>query len=556
MDPESVVEDGYLDILLASPECTFHSRARGGRPIHDQGRMAPWSIFNWLTKLDVQRVLIENVPEFVEWGPLKNGRPDKTNKGRFFESWFMAFQTNGYHAEWRMLNAADYGDATTRTRFFLLARKDGQPITWPEPTHAKQDFPLFPGLKPWRGAKEIINWDNPGRSLFDDPKYQKKPLSEKTRLRIARGLERFGGPLAPLYIRLLNLPDYKPKNQSGNRQTPFVVSQQTGATPRSTDNPIPTITTDGAMRLFQAEGEPFVQANRNNNAPKSIDDPIPTATSASGGGSFLLQPAIIRYNGQSDAEDIEEPLSTVLTNNKHGLAKPMLVQYYNTGTVTSIEVPVPTITTKGRHGLATPILVDANHGNGRNLNGDNHRTHSIDEPLRTITTKRGIGLAEPLIIQTGQTGGNGSYSRAVDDPIATLTTHCDMKLVQPDAYLVPNFGEREDQEPRTHSVEEPLPTITSRGAGNLISPEMESAVQERLAEENIDPRRLVFIDGKPFLLDIKYRMLQNPELARAMGFSDEESQYEFVGNVSQVTKQIGNAVPVNLAAALVKSALQ
>ena len=186
VDPEAVVEEGRLDLLMASPECTFYSRARGGKPVHDQGRMNPWAIHNWLTKLDVNCVLIENVPEFVEWGPLNpDGRPDKKRQGEHFQAWFLTFQALGYKAEWRMLNAADYGDATTRKRFFLMARKDGKLITWPEPSHAKGATGMFPGRLPWRGAKEIIDWSNTGRSLLDDPKYRKKPLSVKTRRRIA-----------------------------------------------------------------------------------------------------------------------------------------------------------------------------------------------------------------------------------------------------------------------------------------------------------------------------------------------------------------------------------
>ena len=119
VDPEEVVPDGRLDLLMASPECKYHSRARGGKPIHDQGRMSAWAIHDWLTKLDVQSVLIENVPEFVDWGPLdpETDRPIKSQKGISFQAWFMKFQALGYDAEWRMLNAADYGDATTRTRF-------------------------------------------------------------------------------------------------------------------------------------------------------------------------------------------------------------------------------------------------------------------------------------------------------------------------------------------------------------------------------------------------------------------------------------------------------
>ena len=161
VDPEDVVPEGRLDLLMASPECKFHSRARGDKPIHDQGRMNSWAIHNWLTRLDVRCVIIENVPEFVDLGPLdERGKPDKAHRGEHFQAWFLTFLSLGYQAQWRMLNAADYGDATTRTRFFLIARKDGVPVQWPEPTHAKRDGTLMPGRRPWRGAREIIDWHN------------------------------------------------------------------------------------------------------------------------------------------------------------------------------------------------------------------------------------------------------------------------------------------------------------------------------------------------------------------------------------------------------------
>ena len=246
-DPEAIVPGGRLDLLMASPECRFYSRARGGKPIHDQGRMHPWTVHNWLTRLEVQRVLIENVPEFIDWGPLdENGRPDKSQKGRHFQAWFLTFHSLGYRAEWKMLNAADHGDATSRVRFFLMARKDGLPIRWPEPSHARGDTGMLPGRRAWRGAREIIDWDNLGRSLLEDPKYRKKPLSVKTRQRIARGLERFGGPLAPLYIRLLNLegqPEGEEQREKDAR--PFLIEQHGESGPsrvHSPDNPLPAIT--------------------------------------------------------------------------------------------------------------------------------------------------------------------------------------------------------------------------------------------------------------------------------------------------------------------------
>ena len=171
-----------------------------------------------------------------------------------------------------------------------------------------------------------------------------------------------------------------------------------------------------------------------------------------------------------------------------------------------------------------------------------------------MTTKARHGLTTPVVVRMSQTGGNGSYVREVGEPLPTITTKNDMCVVIPEAnaYVVPNFGERDGQEPRVHDVDEPVPTVTSRGAGNLVSPMLAEARSEY---GDVDPRRLVEVNGQPYLLDIRYRMLQNPELARAMGFSDEESTYEFVGNVTEITKQIGNAVPVRVAAALVKAVL-
>ena len=121
--PVEVVPGGHLDLLWASPECTDFSRAKGGKPVNDQRRMSPWLINRWLADLDVSVLLVENVPEFREWGPLlPDGRRDPAHKGQYFEAWINSLWGMGYDLEWRLLNAADYGDATTRTRFFLQAR--------------------------------------------------------------------------------------------------------------------------------------------------------------------------------------------------------------------------------------------------------------------------------------------------------------------------------------------------------------------------------------------------------------------------------------------------
>ena len=585
VDPETVVPEGRLDLLMASPECRFYSRARGGKPVHDQGRMNPWAIHNWLTKLDINAVIIENVPEFVQWGPLdQQGHPIKAHRGQHFEAWFLTFQSLGYEAQWRMLNAADFGDATTRTRFFLMARKDGKPIHWPEPSHCKEPGPMMEKRQPWRGAREIIDWSDSGLSILDDPRYDRRPLAEKTMRRIAKGLHKFGGPLAPLYVRLLDLEDPPPPPA---QQSPgaFIVNRHgDNGSDRihSTKEPMPTATTRGAGYLAIPIATPFIAANRTDNTPKSPDEPIPPATTSAGGGTFIVQatitpfilgqqsqatprgtadpvnticadgaislinPLLIRYNGQSGAEDPDNPLSTITAGARkhalvtpeitscessapapdHQIAHPTIIAYYGKSDASDVSNPLPTVTTKARHGLATPTLVQVNHGNGQQGHkGDDRRVHDLTRPVPAITTSPGLAIATPVLEEA------------------------------PAPYLVPNFGERPGQEPRTHSIAEPVPACTSHGAGNLVTPTIEETILKHAELNHIDPRRLVIIDDVLYILDIRFRMLMNSELARAMSFSDPESTYEFVGNKSEITKQIGNAVPVRMSTALVKAAL-
>ena len=422
--------------------------------------------------------------------------------------------------QWRMLNAADFGDATTRTRFFLIARKDGHPITWPEPSHAKSDGTLMPGRQPWRAAREIIDWDNPGKSILDHPKYARKPLSEKTLRRIARGLERYGGPLAPLYTRLLDIPGTEenlelPTNSAAHS---FIINRhgENGSVRcHPTTDPMPTATTRGAGYLVQTIASNFIAANRNHNAPRSIEEPIPTATTATGGGSFLIEakpkPFMLGQQSSSAPRTTDHPTPTVATAGAISIVQPSIILYYGQSNAQPIEAPVTAITSCRKHALMSPTLIpcesqtdhdtkpaaaliELNHGNGDlGHQGNNRRVHSLDEPMPAITTSPGMAIVQPSFIQP--------------DNAQTMDT-------------------REYQD-----------------------------IVDELISNDIDPRRLVIIDGQPYLLDILFRMLQNRELSRAMGFDDDDSQYEFVGNISEVTKQIGNAVPVKMAAALVKTIL-
>ena len=644
-DPETIVPDGYLDLLMASPECRFFSRARGGKPTQEQGRMSPWIVQRWLTSINVRVLLVENVPEFKHWGPLlPNGKPDPARRGLYFQEWVRSLWGLGYEVDWLELNSADYGDATSRIRFFLQARNDGQPIRWPEATHAKNpEGQLGPPLKKWRGAREIIDWDNAGRSLLDDPKYRRKPLAIKTRRRIARGLIKYGGPLAWLYIRLLDLPEYDDAVILENLNTPFILNRngENGSVRcHPVSEPAPTATGRGGGYLLQTQAQPFTCANRSGNEPKDTGHPVAPILTPNGGGIFLVspgadpadapapesapfligqqsgaaprpagqpaptiaqkgaisltQPLIVLYYSQSGCAKPDAPLASITAKGrKHALIQPLIVQYYTHGDCDSAEQPLSTVTTKDRHGLCQPTVLQVNHHdkNGaddraqptqaplptvtakRNLalaeptlvqidhahhaDGDDRRALSVDNPLTTITGKNNLALAQPLIVQTGQTGGNGSSARPAGQPLPAILTLNDINLAEPaaDAFIVPNHGERDGQQPRVHGLHDPAPAVTTKNPGNLVTPEAKAALIHAVEHAEIDPRRVVAINGQVYILDIRFRMLQNPELARAMGFDDEQTQYEFTGTVSEITKQIGNAVPVNLSAALVSSAL-
>ena len=333
VSPKSVVPSGRLELLVASPECTHFSTARGGRPINDQKRADPWQVIRWAEALRIDNVLIENVPEFRSWGPLDGRqRPIKRRKGEKYRVFLDALRACGYTVEDRVLNAADYGDPTTRRRLFIIARR-ARPVRWPEPTHAPAGS-LLPGRKPWRAAREIIDWSLEGQSIFG----RKRPLSKNTMARILAGLQRFGGPeVGPFLVvlrgtdpdrlkrsaRSLDLP--LPVVCSGHGgfglAEPFLLGQQSGAAARPVSEPAPPVATRGAIALV----EPFLlpplgvhARNGKANKPRSLDDPLQTITASRGGG-HLVQALIAKYYGTGGCKLVSAPLDTVTTKPRFGL---------------------------------------------------------------------------------------------------------------------------------------------------------------------------------------------------------------------------------------------
>jgi DNA (cytosine-5)-methyltransferase 1 len=322
VDPHKAVPGGKLDILIASPECTHHSIARGGKPINDQSRASAWLVLRWCEALEIKNVLIENVPEFMSWGPLgTNGRPLKTKKGKTFLAFIAALESLGYAVKYRVLNAADYGDPTTRKRLFILARKGRRRVVFPEPTHSpdgKAD--MFGKRKKWRAAKEIINWDLQGNSIFT----RKKPLSPNTMKRIFAGLEKFSGGA-------------------------FVMA--TGG---------PTGQNHGYLR------------------GASVNEPVQVITTKP--AMALVEPFLVSFHGGNGHEkrthSVEQPVPTVDTSNRYGVAEPFLTEFHGAGVgVQPISKPLPTQTTKDRFGLVEPLAVKSADG----------QTYLLDIRFRMLT---------------------------------------------------------------------------------------------------------------------------------------------------------------------------
>jgi DNA (cytosine-5)-methyltransferase 1 len=298
VQPKQAVPGKYLDLLVTSPECTYHSKALGGKPVKDQSRMTAMSAVRWASELHIENILIENVPEFMDWGPLDDqDRPIKTERGRFFLEYLSDLRSLGYKVDHRILCAADYGAPTTRERLFIQARKS-QRITWPEPTHTKDgDYgKLFGTSERWVPAREIIDWSIKGESIFD----RKRPLRENTLNRIKKGLLKFS--CKPF------LAVYHGTTTTGGERV------------QSIDEPLPTVDTSNRYGLCQ----PFVVAlnhGNDDNRSYSLDAPFPTVTSVDAWG--LCEPFLVKYYGTGAVQGVDEPLGTVTTKDRFGLCVPV-----------------------------------------------------------------------------------------------------------------------------------------------------------------------------------------------------------------------------------------
>lgn len=352
-------ECGKIDLLFASPECTHHSRARGGKPTSDQQRAGAWELMCWVEHHRPAWMVIENVREFEHWGPVHNGRPMKSKRGAFFEAWLAAIRSAGYRVDYRCLNAADYGAATSRERLFVIARKGRRQPVFPEPTHTQCPGGELPGLSlpRWRPAYEVIDWQLPCPSIFR----RRRPLVDKTLLRIEAGLRRFVGPFVAQWDHHGGGGDYV----------------------RSVDRPIGTLLTKASMGVV----DPFVCQFNEGSGRRNHSPVEPLHTITAGGKAFgLSMPYMIDVNhGGADARcnGTDGPLGTVTSRRGVGLVAPYIVPNYSeangqTPRTHDPDEPMPIVTSHGGGNLAVPFL-SSYYGNGD--------AQSVADPLDTVTTR-------------------------------------------------------------------------------------------------------------------------------------------------------------------------
>jgi DNA (cytosine-5)-methyltransferase 1 len=264
VDPREVVKGRKVGLCWLSPDCKHFSKAKGGKPADKTIRGLAWVAVRWAATVRPRVIMLENVEEFKTWGPLlKDGKPDPKRKGRTFKSFVNALKRQGYKVEFRELRACDYGAPTIRKRLFMIARCDGRPIVWPEPSHGDPESPDVKRgkLKPWRTAAEIIDWSLPCPSIFE----RKKPLAENTMRRIARGVQKF----------VIDNPKQYIVNDSAN----FLISYHAETTEnevRGLDlrNPIHTLDTSNRFGLVSA----FLIKYYGSDIGQSLNDPLHTVT--------------------------------------------------------------------------------------------------------------------------------------------------------------------------------------------------------------------------------------------------------------------------------------
>lgn len=390
-DLKSLVDGRRVGLLWLSPDCKHFSRAKGGKPVEKKIRSLAWIACKWAEQVKPRMIFLENVREFAEWAPLvprlvcqkcrwkgTEGQatllrtrrkcpacdskqltvtddlvPDPERKGLTFRRFVGRLRNLGYHVEWKNLDAADYGAPTHRKRLFLIARCDGQPITWPAATHGKH-------LLPYRTAAECIDWSIECPSIFE----RKRPLAEKTLRRIALGIQR--------YVL--------------QTSRPFIVqTSHTGTTGRGkyawdSDEPLRTLSQRSEFGVVAPVLSKFHGSKTSTDSRcKQLELPFNTLDTQPRFALLAPNLVCVGHGGkESRAMTSERPLGTITSKGHHALVTAFLAKHFGGMVGVEIETPLPTTTTKGcQNQIVAANLIHMNHGD--------KQWSGCDDPMRTLT---------------------------------------------------------------------------------------------------------------------------------------------------------------------------
>ena len=591
IDPVSATAGRPVGLAWFSPDCRHFSKAKGSKPVEKEIRGLAWIVIRWALAVRPRVMMLENVEEFKTWGPLLAGemRPDPDRAGETFKEFIGMLSTGvpadhpalqecceflqlapdseqvqrlvaglGYEVDYRELRACDFGAPTIRKRFFMVMRRDGQPIAWPEATHADPKSPAVQAgkLAPWRTAAECIDWSIGAPSIFG----RKKPLAENTLKRIARGIQRF----------VLDNP------------TPFIVKCNHTTTKgkydcfrgQSLQEPLQTITKTHGY----AVAVPHLTKFRTGATGQELTDPVPTVTAGTskrpGGNGHalgLVEAALAPFmagNGgsayQAKPRPLEKPAHTILRESRACVVAPVIARQFGNSIGHPVDEPSATVTAGGggKSQLVVPTLIQMGYGERP---GQAPRVLSLDNPVGTVTAG-GNKFATVSAFLAKHYGGNYQGAGvAMGEPMHSVTTVDHHAAVT--SHLVKLRGTCRDGQ----RTDDPMPTITAGGThvGEVKTLLAVEAVDEERAQLALDFLReycgpattgLVSIEGVVYrIVDIGMRMLQPHELYRAQGFPESYIiDRDYTGQRYAKDKQVarcGNAVPPPFAEALVRANL-
>jgi len=438
VDPVEVCDGRPVGLAWFSPDCKHFSKAKGGKPVEKSIRGLAWIAVRWGSLVKPRIIMLENVEEFTTWGPIdEQCQPIKARAGETFAAFKLALSTGlpichagwsdvyhsmmrcnydlhkklrlfkaikhglGYSIDHRELRACDYGAPTIRKRFFLIARCDGQPIVWPEPTHGDPKKPetKVKKLKPWRTAAECIDWSIPCPSIFE----RSRPLAENTLRRIAKGIQKFVIESNEPFIVKCNHTSTKTRYEAFRGQT--------------VNEPLQTVTQSPGFAIVEPTLAPFITEHANASSQRNMpaDEPLRTICAQVKGGHFAIVALVIaRQFGNSTANDITDPLGTVTAGGggKSQLVAAFLAKHYGgnyTGAGSAINDPLHTVTTTDHNALVTSHMIKLR---GTNIGSP------ITEPVHTVTAG-GLHLGEVRAFLIKYYGTNIGHS--LNEPLQTIT---------------------------------------------------------------------------------------------------------------------------------------